>query len=107
MMHLKHLKTFLKEFKNKKVFALLPLEVIMEPNLKIKFSKTFAMKNGISLTFSSLIIPQQNGVVERKNRTLVEMARTMFHEYNLPLHFWRKPLTLLAILQIEYLKDQF
>ena len=32
--------------------------------------------------------PQQNGVVERKNRTLVEMARTMLDEYKMPHHFW-------------------
>ena len=27
-------------------------------------------------------------VVEKKNKTLVEMARTMLSEYNLPLYFW-------------------
>ena len=32
--------------------------------------------------------PQQNGVVERKNRTLIEMARTMLAEYNTPLRWW-------------------
>ena len=32
--------------------------------------------------------PQQNGVVERKNRTLVEAARTMLNEAKLPLYFW-------------------
>ena len=32
-------------------------------------------------------IPQQNRVVERKNRNLVKMARTILHEYNLPLYF--------------------
>jgi transposase InsO family protein len=31
--------------------------------------------------FSAPYTPQQNGVVERKNRTLIEMARTMLHEY--------------------------
>ena len=30
----------------------------------------------------------QNGVVERKNRTLQEMARTMLNENNLPKYFW-------------------
>jgi hypothetical protein len=33
-------------------------------------------------------VPQQNGVVERKNRTLVEMARTMLDEHKTPRHFW-------------------
>ena len=57
-------------------------------NLKMSLSKPFCIENGISHTFSSPRTPQQNGVVERKNRTLVEMDRTMLHEYNLPLYFW-------------------
>ena len=32
--------------------------------------------------------PKQNGVAERKNRTIVEMARTMMNEKGLPLTFW-------------------
>jgi transposase InsO family protein len=32
--------------------------------------------------------PQQNGVAERKNRTLLEMARTMLDEYKTPDQFW-------------------
>jgi len=34
--------------------------------------------------------PQQNGVVERKNRTLQEMARTMIHENNLAKHIYEE-----------------
>jgi hypothetical protein len=33
-------------------------------------------------------VPQQNGVVKQKNRTLVEMARTMHNEPKTPRHFW-------------------
>jgi len=36
--------------------------------------KSFYEKNGIFQNFSSPRTPQQNGVVERKNRTLQEMA---------------------------------
>jgi len=32
--------------------------------------------------------PQQNGVVERKNRSLEELARTMLNENHLPKCFW-------------------
>ena len=32
--------------------------------------------------------PQQNGIEERKNRTLVEMTRTMLCESQLPKYFW-------------------
>ena len=45
-------------------------------------------EEGISHEFSATHTPQQNGVVERKNRTLIEMARTMLDEYKTPKHFW-------------------
>jgi len=48
----------------------------------------FCEKHGIVHEFSSPRIPQQNGVVERKNRTLQEMARTMIHENNFAKHIW-------------------
>ena len=32
--------------------------------------------------------PQQNGVVERKNRTFITLARTMLDEYNTPEALW-------------------
>jgi transposase InsO family protein len=32
--------------------------------------------------------PQQNGVVERKNRTLIEVTRTMLDEYKTPDNYW-------------------
>ena len=35
-----------------------------------------------------LYTPQQNGVVERKNKTLVEMARCMFYFIGLHKRFW-------------------
>ncbi|XP_015075493.1 uncharacterized protein LOC107019547 [Solanum pennellii] len=47
----------------------------------------FFMENGISHNFSAPRTPQQNGVVERKNRTLVNIARTMIIESNLPQGF--------------------
>ena len=32
--------------------------------------------------------PQQNGVVERKNRTIMEAAREMLRDQDLPMHLW-------------------
>lgn len=49
---------------------------------------TFLDEEGIAHEFSTTYKPQQNGVVERKNRTLIEMARTMLDEYKTPRHFW-------------------
>ena len=47
----------------------------------------FCRNQGIHQKFSSPRTPEQNGVVERKNRTLVEMARIMLIENNLPRKF--------------------
>jgi len=38
--------------------------------------------------FSIPYTPQQNGIVERKNRTLIEAARTMLDEYKISDQFW-------------------
>jgi transposase InsO family protein len=43
---------------------------------------------GIKHEFSSPYTPQQNGVVERKNRTLLYMAGTMLDEYKTSDRFW-------------------
>jgi transposase InsO family protein len=48
----------------------------------------FLEDEGIKHEFSSPYTPQQNGVVERKNRTLLDMARTMLDEYKTPDRFW-------------------
>nr|GEV85732.1 hypothetical protein [Tanacetum cinerariifolium] len=54
-------------------------------------NKTLAMffnEVGITQQFSAARTPQQNGVVERRNRTLVEAARTMLTFANLPSFLW-------------------
>ena len=48
----------------------------------------FLSGEGIFHQYSAAYTPQQNGVAERKNRTLIDMARTMLAEFNSPYHFW-------------------
>ncbi|KAJ9556409.1 hypothetical protein OSB04_011023 [Centaurea solstitialis] len=48
----------------------------------------FLVNKGISQNFSSVRTPQQNGVAERRNRTLIEAARSMLIEAYLPIQFW-------------------
>jgi hypothetical protein len=43
---------------------------------------------GIKRDYSNPRTPQQNGVVERKNRTLIEAARSMLADSKLPTIFW-------------------
>jgi transposase InsO family protein len=45
-------------------------------------------EEGIKREFSAPYTPQQNGVVERKNRTLIDMARMMLGEFKTPERFW-------------------
>ena len=45
-------------------------------------------EKGISRQYSAPRTPQQNGVIERKKRTLVEAARTMLSQSKLPIYFW-------------------
>jgi transposase InsO family protein len=52
--------------------------------------ETFCHDLGLEHQFSSPYTPPHNGVVERKNMTLCEMARTMLDEYRTPRRFWAK-----------------
>ncbi|KAI3516445.1 hypothetical protein L1887_15360 [Cichorium endivia] len=48
----------------------------------------FYTKEGIVLETTCPHTPQQNGVVERKHRHLLETARALRFEANLPIRFW-------------------
>jgi transposase InsO family protein len=50
--------------------------------------KGFLEDEGIKHKFSSPYTPQQNGVVDRKNRTLLDMARIMLDKYKTSDRFW-------------------
>jgi len=50
-------------------------------------SLSFVPLKELVMSFHLLLHPQQNGVVERKNRTFQELARVMFHAKHLPYHF--------------------
>ena len=43
---------------------------------------------GIRHQFLAKYTSQSNGLVERKNRTLIDMARSMLSEYNVSQSFW-------------------
>jgi hypothetical protein len=54
----------------------------------MEFKNSHCRGEGHQAEFSSPYTPQQNGVVERKNRTLLDMARTTLDEYKTPDRFW-------------------
>jgi transposase InsO family protein len=82
------LKRFLRRAQNK--FRLRIKKIRSDNGTEFKKSQIegFLEEEGIKHEFSSPYTPQQNGVVERKNRTLLDMARTMLNEYKTPDQFW-------------------
>ncbi|GJS76478.1 putative ribonuclease H-like domain-containing protein [Tanacetum coccineum] len=55
---------------------------------KNKEMNQFCEMKGILRQFSVARTPQQNGVAKRRNRTLIEAARTMLADSKLPTTFW-------------------
>ena len=67
------------------------VKVLRSDNGREYFSSPFCeflAAQGILHQSSCPYTPQQNGVAERKNRHLVETARTLLVHHNVPLRFW-------------------
>jgi transposase InsO family protein len=81
------LKRFLRQAQNE--FRLSIKKIRSDNGMEFKNSQIEGfLEEGIKHEFSSPYTPQQNGVVERKNRTLLDMARTMLDEYKTSDRFW-------------------
>ncbi|GJR60253.1 reverse transcriptase domain-containing protein [Tanacetum coccineum] len=59
----------------------------------------FCREKGIKREYSVARTPQQNGVAERKNRTLIEAARTMLADSKLPTTFWAEAVSTACYVQ--------
>jgi len=58
--------------------------------------KNFCDKKGIARQLTIPYTLQQNGVAERRNRTLFDMVRSMMAQANLPISFWGDGLLIVA-----------
>ncbi|GJV65174.1 retrovirus-related pol polyprotein from transposon TNT 1-94, partial [Tanacetum coccineum] len=82
------LKTFITSIEN---LIDLRVKVIRCDNgteFKNRVMNQFYEMKGIKREFSVARTPQQNGVAERKNKTLIEAARTMLADSKLPTTLW-------------------
>nr|GFB11271.1 putative ribonuclease H-like domain-containing protein [Tanacetum cinerariifolium] len=82
------LKTFLTGLKNK---LSLKVKVIRSDNgteFKNSNLNQLCRLKGIKMEFSVPRTPKQNGIAERKNKTLIEAAKTMLADSLLPIPFW-------------------
>ncbi|GJS33145.1 putative ribonuclease H-like domain-containing protein [Tanacetum coccineum] len=93
------LKNFIKEIENlvdKKV------KIIKSDNgteFKNKVIDDFYREKGIKREYSIARTLQQNGVAERRNRTLIEAARTMLADFKLPTTFWAQAVSTACYVQ--------
>ncbi|GKA89846.1 retrovirus-related pol polyprotein from transposon TNT 1-94 [Tanacetum coccineum] len=71
----------------KEEICLMALDNNEEFDNEVQFG-AFCDANGITYNFLAPRTPQSNGVVERKNRTLQEMSRTMLNEQSVLQKFW-------------------
>ncbi|PWA83924.1 ribonuclease H-like domain-containing protein [Artemisia annua] len=70
-----------------------------ETEFKNHAMNQFCVGKGILRQYSVARTPQQNGVAERRNRTLIEAARTMLSDSKLPIPFWAEAVTTACFVQ--------
>jgi transposase InsO family protein len=76
----------------------------LEKKIIHQLMNEFLELHGIIHQLTSSYSPQSNGIIERKNRTLMDMINAMLISYGLPNNLERvKPYILLVILLIEFL----
>jgi hypothetical protein len=69
--------------------------------------KEFYNEHGIKREYTIPRTPQQNGVVERQNRTVQEMARSMMNEKNIGQTYWVESIhTTVHVLKKSHLRPQ-
>ena len=61
--------------------------------------KSYLQQNGILHQLTIAYTPQQNGVAERMNRTLMDCVRSLLHSSNLDNNFWAEALSTAVYIQ--------
>jgi transposase InsO family protein len=56
----------------------------------------FCLEHGVDQQFFAPRVPEQNRVMEQKNRTLVDMARMMLDEHRTPRRFWADAISIVC-----------
>ncbi|GJW99816.1 putative ribonuclease H-like domain-containing protein [Tanacetum coccineum] len=82
------LKNFITAIENQTAHKVKTIRCDNGTEFKNRIINEFCEMKGIRREFSIARTPQQNGVAERKNRTLIKAARTMLADSKLPTTFW-------------------
>nr|GEV98794.1 reverse transcriptase domain-containing protein [Tanacetum cinerariifolium] len=82
------LRKFITEIENLKDLKVKIIRCDNGGEFRNKEMNDFCSQKGIKREFSNARTPQQNGVAERRNRTLIEAAKTMLADTKLPVTLW-------------------
>ena len=84
----KHIEVLCTRLQNEKSLKIDRIRSDHGKEFENSYMESFCIRTGISQEFSTPITPQQNGVVERKNRVIQEMARAMLHNKDVARNLW-------------------
>ncbi|GJX05883.1 putative ribonuclease H-like domain-containing protein [Tanacetum coccineum] len=93
------LKTFITGIENQMNYKVKVIRCDNGTEFKNNDMNQFCGMKGIKREFSVARTPQQNRVAERKNRTLIEAARTMLADSLLPTTFWAEAVSTACYVQ--------
>nr|GEW69700.1 putative ribonuclease H-like domain-containing protein [Tanacetum cinerariifolium] len=100
------LRKFITEIENLKDLKVKIIRCDNRGEFKNKEMNNFCSQKGIKREFSNARTPQQNGVAERRNMTLIEAARTMLADAKLPVTFWAEAVNTACYVQNRVLVNK-
>ncbi|GJT64401.1 putative ribonuclease H-like domain-containing protein, partial [Tanacetum coccineum] len=100
------LRNFITEIENLKDLKVKIIRCDNGGEFRNKEMDEFCTRKGIKREFSNARTPQQNGVAERRNRTLIEAARTMLADAKLPVTFWAEAVNTACYVQNRVLVNK-
>nr|GEX05385.1 hypothetical protein [Tanacetum cinerariifolium] len=100
------LRSFITEIKNLKELKVKINRCDNGGEFKNKEMNDFCSRKGIKREFSNARTPQQNRVAERRNKTLIEAARTMLADAKLPVTFWAEAVNTACYVQNRVLVNK-
>nr|GEX84690.1 hypothetical protein [Tanacetum cinerariifolium] len=100
------LRKFISEIENLKDLKVKIIRCDNGGEFRNKEMNDFCLRKGIKREFRNARTPQQNGVAERRNWTLIEVARIMLADAKLPVTFWAKAVNTACYVQNRVLANK-
>nr|GEV50757.1 hypothetical protein [Tanacetum cinerariifolium] len=100
------LRNFITEIENVKELRVKIIRCDNRGEFRNKEMNDFCSRKGIKREFSNARTPQQNKVVERRNKTLIKAARTMLADAKLPVTFWAEAVNTTCYVQNKVLVNK-